>query len=226
MMLSIVIPTYNERENIAPLVTRLDNCLKDYEIIFVDDNSPDGTADEIRSLSGKYPVRVIGRKGKLGLTSAVVEGALAAKGGNVLVMDADLSHPPESAPLLSSALSSSDLVIGSRLAKGGGVENWPFHRKIISSVAEWLARLILGVRTTDPLSGFFAARKALFTKTRFRTKGYKLLLNMLADNPGIRISEVPYVFKDRYAGKTKLGALEIFNYLLDLLRIRFGHRTA
>ena len=222
-MLSLVIPTYNERDNVEPLVRRLGLALRsDYEIIFVDDNSPDGTADEITSLSGKYPLRLIRRKGKGGLTSAVVEGAAAAKGQSVVVMDADLSHPPEKVPELARALSESDLAVGSRMARGGGVENWPFHRKIISSSAEFLARLMVDCRTSDPLSGFFAARKGLFQKTKFRTRGYKLLLNLLADNPGISIRDVPYLFRDRNAGKTKLGAGEVFNYLADLARIRFG----
>ncbi len=223
-MLSIIIPTYNERENLAPLVSRLEKALEsEHEIIIVDDNSPDGTADAALALAKDVPsLRLVRREGKKGLTSAVLAGAAAAKGEIILVMDADLSHPPESVPALASALAGSDLAIGSRLMKGGGVESWPTHRRMISRGADSLARLVLGIRCSDPLSGFFAVRKSVLAGTRFRTKGYKLLLNILADNRSIRVAEVPYMFRDRHAGKTKLGAFEMLNFLFDLLRIRFG----
>lgn len=224
MMLSIIIPTYNERENLAPLVSRLEKALgAGHEIIIVDDNSPDGTAEEALALSRDHPsLRLVRREGKKGLTSAVLAGAEAAKGDSILVMDADLSHPPEAAQALASALETSDLVIGSRLMEGGGVEKWPLHRKLISKGADLLARLVLGIRCSDPLSGFFAMKRGLLSGTRFRTKGYKLLLNILYDNRSVRVVEVPYVFRDRFAGRTKLGALEMLNFLFDLLRIRFG----
>ncbi len=223
-MLSIIIPTYNERENLAPLVSRLEKALEsEHEIIIVDDNSPDGTADAALALAKGVPqLRLVRREGKKGLTSAVLAGAAAAKGEIILVMDADLSHPPESVPALASALAGSDLAIGSRLMKGGGVESWPMHRRMISRGADSLARLVLGIRCSDPLSGFFAVRKSVLAGTRFRTKGYKLLLNILADNRSIRVAEVPYMFRDRFAGKTKLGAFEMLNFLFDLIRIRFG----
>ncbi len=223
-MLSIIIPTYNERENIAPLVSRLEKALEsEHEIIIVDDNSPDGTADAVEKLRRDYPaLRLVKRAGKKGLTSAVLAGADAAKGESLVVMDADLSHPPESVPSLASALESSDLVIGSRMMKGGGVEKWPIHRRMISKGADSLARLVLGIKCSDPLSGFFAVRKSVLAGTRLRTKGYKLLLNILADNRSIRVAEVPYMFRDRFAGKTKLGASEMLNFVFDLFRIRFG----
>jgi dolichol-phosphate mannosyltransferase len=219
-MLSVVIPTYNERGNLEPLITRLAGALgPGSEIVIVDDNSQDGTAAAAEALAEKFPVRLVKRQGKLGLASAVVSGVAAAKGDVIVVMDADLSHPPEKAPELAAALADCDLAIGSRLMAGGKVETWPLHRKMISWGAESLARIVLGVKVSDPLSGFFAVRKEFFLKTRFRAKGYKLLLNVLADNPGIRIREIPYVFSDRHAGETKLGAGEIINYLLDLFRI-------
>lgn len=219
-MLSVIIPTYNERGNVEALIPRLAALLPPgSEIIIVDDNSPDGTAAAVEALAAKCPVRVVKRQGKLGLTSAVVAGAAAAKGGSIAVMDADLSHPPEKVPELAAALADCDIAIGSRLIAGGGVERWPFHRRLISWGAESLARILLGVRVSDPMSGFFAVRKSVFVKTKFRTKGYKLLLNILADNPRIRVREIPYVFSDRHAGETKLGAAEIVNYLLDLFRI-------
>ena len=223
-MISIIVPTYNEKENVELLVSALEKCMgAEHEIIIVDDNSPDGTGALVKKLSKKYPsLRLLRREKKDGLTGAVVAGVDAARGQDIVVMDADLSHPPKKVPELASELGKSPIVIGSRNMKGGGVQTWPFHRKVISKGAELLAFLILGVKSTDPMSGFFAIKKPLFRKTRFRAKGYKLLLNILADNKSAKISEVPYFFKDRHAGKTKLGGGEILNYLLDLLRIRFG----
>jgi dolichol-phosphate mannosyltransferase len=106
--------------------------------------------------------------------------------------------------------------------KGGGAQNWPFHRKLISDTAHLLAKLVLGVKSSDSLSGFFAIRKDIFLRTRLRTKGYKLLLNILFDNPGIKVRDVPYFFSDRKAGKTKLGMGEMARFLSDLFSIRFG----
>jgi dolichol-phosphate mannosyltransferase len=223
-MLSIIVPTYNERDNIALLVRRLEAALEgEHEIIVVDDSSPDGTAALVRELSGKFPaLRLVSRSSKAGLTGAIVAGAAAAKGEMLLVMDADLSHPPEKAAELWHALGDADIAVGSRMAAGGGVESWPLHRRLISKSAEMMARLTLGISCSDPLSGFFAVRRDVFLRTRFRTKGYKLLLNILADNRKARLAEVPYVFRDRHAGKTKLGAGEIFRFIADLFRIRFG----
>jgi dolichol-phosphate mannosyltransferase len=221
-MLSIIIPTYNERQNISDLVGKL-NAAIDCEIVFVDDNSPDGTALEIEKISERCRnVCLVKRPGKLGLTGAIVEGVRASSGDILVVMDADLSHPPEKIPALIASLKSNDLAVGSRMLRGGGVKSWPIHRRLISRAAEALARAVLGVRCTDPLSGFFALKRGIIENTRFRTRGYKLLLNIIYDNPGIKIAEVPYVFSDRQAGKTKLGMIEILAYPIDLLRIRLG----
>lgn len=223
-MFSVIIPTYNERANIGLLIPRLERLLQQkHEIIVVDDNSPDGTASIVESLSGKFPsVRLLKRSKKEGLSSAVAAGIGVAKGDSIVVMDADLSHPPELVQPLVAALSGYELVIGSRFMKGSGVKTWPFHRKAMSKGAEMLARVLLGVKNTDPLSGFFAARKGIFQKTRIRTKGYKILVNVLVDNPGLKVKEIPYVFSDRHAGKTKLGIGESIVYLLDLVRIKLG----
>ncbi|MFH0737506.1 MAG: polyprenol monophosphomannose synthase [Candidatus Micrarchaeota archaeon] len=223
-MLSIIIPTYNERENIPLLISRLEASLcAEHEIIIVDDSSPDGTAVAVSEIAkNDKTVYLISRKAKTGLTGAVVEGVKAAKGDIIIVMDADLSHPPEAVPKLAEALKGADIAIGSRLAQGGGVESWPMHRKVISSGADTLARLLLGISCSDPMSGFFAMRRSAFLKIRFRSRGYKLLLNILADNPKAKVAEVPYTFKDRHAGKTKLGAGETINYVFDLLRIKLG----
>ena len=223
-MISIIIPTYNEHDNIHILLSRLaKSVLIEHEIIVVDDNSPDGTGDLVARFSKTLPkLRLIRRQEKKGLTSAIVAGVNAAKGNKIVVMDADLSHPPELIPSLISKLNTQDLVIGSRLIKGGGVENWSIHRKLISNGAEFLARLLLKVSVSDPLSGFFAVRRKVLNNTRFRTKGYKILLNILADNPKLELSEVPYIFKDRCAGETKLDSKEMITYVFDLIRLKLA----
>lgn len=223
-MLSILIPTYNERANIAPLVRSIEGALKsEHEIIIIDDGSPDGTSEEVLRLAKEVPcLRLVHRKGRQGLTSAIVDGLRASKGDRIAVMDADLSHPSSLLPQMESGLKDHDIVVGSRRMKGGGVETWPFHRKLISGGAHLLAAIFVRPRCSDPLSGFFAARRVIMLKTRFRTKGYKLLLNILADNRDAHVAELPYMFKDRAWGQTKLGSLEILNFIADLLRIDFG----
>ena len=223
-MLSILIPTYNERANILPLVRAIEASVKvEHEIIIIDDNSPDGTANEVKKAKAQCAsIRLIRRAGRLGLTGAVHAGLLESRGDRIIVMDADLSHPAESLPRMYAMLDDADIVIGSRLMKGGEVENWPIHRKLISDAAHILAIIFVNPRCSDPLSGFFAARREVMLATRFRTKGYKLLLNIIADNRDARISEIPYTFKDRIAGKTKLDSIEILNFIVDLMRIDFG----
>ncbi len=223
-MLSILIPTYNERENILPLVRAIEASVKgEHEIIIIDDNSPDGTGEEVMKAKGVCAsIRLVERVGRLGLTGAVLAGLKESTGDRIIVMDADLSHPPAALPRMAAMLDDADIVVGSRLMKGGEVENWPIHRKLISEGARILAMVFVNPRCSDPLSGFFAARRGLMLKTRFRTKGYKLLLNIIADNRDARISEIPYKFKDRVAGKTKLDSMEILNYVADLIRIDFG----
>jgi dolichol-phosphate mannosyltransferase len=137
-------------------------------------------------------------------------------------MDADLSHPPNKINEFVYSLKESDLIIGSRNLPGGSVEEWPFHRKIISWGATVLAQLLVNSKISDPMSGFFAIKKKYFLKTRFRVKGYKILLNILADNPNIKIKEIPYVFRNRFAGTTKLGMYEMAIYLIDLAKIWLG----
>ncbi|MFN7991399.1 MAG: polyprenol monophosphomannose synthase [Candidatus Micrarchaeia archaeon] len=222
-MLSILLPTYNESENIGLVIEAIEKAVPaPHEIIVIDDGSPDGTARVVKGLMGRFPsLRLLERGGKLGLTSAIAAGVSASKGEAILVMDADLSHPPSAIPAMASALADSGLAVGSRLIEGGGVQSWPLHRRLISLCAGILCSLLLNPRCSDPLSGFFAVRKDVFLRTRIRTRGYKILMNIIADNRGIRISEVPYVFRDRHAGKTKLGSKEIVTYLGDLYRVAF-----
>lgn len=224
-MISIVIPTYNEKENIELLIDRIEKAMnrytKDFEIVIVDDNSPDGTWKLVERLNKeKKFVKLLKRSGKLGLTSAVLDGVKNANGDKIIVMDADLSHPPEKLPEIAKELENNDLVIGSRNIKSGGSKDWPIHRKIISVGATSLAKIVLGIKSSDPMSGFFGVKKSIIENTKFKTKGYKILLNILAYNKNIKIKEIPYMFEDRHAGKTKLGNQEILTYVQDLISLK------
>jgi dolichol-phosphate mannosyltransferase len=224
-LLSVIIPTYNEAGNVKLLSKRLRAAFNgvDHEIIFVDDNSPDQTAEMIRSLPEfSKSIFLIQRPAKLGLSSAVDEGAKSAKGEWILVMDADLSHSPETAKSLFEKKEGNDLVVASRNISGSQKVRWPVSRDMISKGAEALCRPLVGNHTTDPLSGFFMIRREILQKTKVRVRGYKILLNILHDNPALNIADIPYSFGPRYSGKTKLDKGEIINYLFDLARIKFG----
>lgn len=221
-LLSIILPTYNEQSNITPLITSLSKSFQGvkYEIIFVDDNSPDNTARTIRSLPGfNKIIKLIQRAGKLGLASAVSEGVEAAKGEWILVMDGDLSHPPEVARKMFDLKEKFDLVIASRNVHGSGNHTFSTHRNFISKGAEFLCRPFVGNKTTDPMSGFFLIQKDIFNKTKIRVKGYKILLNLLYDNPKLKIKDIPYTFAARHSGKTKLNSMEVINYIFDLVSL-------
>lgn len=220
---SIVVPTYCERENLPILVERLAKALKGikYEIVVVDDNSPDGTAEVARRLSSKYPVRVFVRPGKLGLASAVLTGIRLARGKYVVVMDADLQHPPEVVPQLISALKRADIAVASRFVRGGSAKGLRGLRYLVSRVA-WLLSPLAHPRVfvvRDSMSGFFAIRRELVLGTRLRAIGYKILLEILAKCPWRRVLEVPYVFGERVYGRSKLGRGEVINYLVLLLLV-------
>ena len=224
-MISIIIPTYNERENIELLIGKIkdqsNKINEELEIIIVDDNSPDGTWKMVQEMGTKDKrIRLVKRAGKLGLATAVLDGVKKASGDKIIVMDADLSHPAEKLPEFAEWLREVDLVIGSRNIRGGGSDDWPIYRKIVSMGATFLANIVLGVWESDPMSGFFGVKKKIIENTKFKAKGYKILLNILAYNKGIKIKEIPYMFKDRYAGETKLGSGEIVTYLKDLYSLR------
>jgi len=212
--ISIIVPTYNESENIKPLLERLGKTLKqhDYEILVVDDNSPDGTADIAENLSEEYPVRIIHRPGKSGLASAVIEGIGKAEGDIVGVIDADLQHPPELVVQLSRAIiEGNDIAIASRYIKGGGIENWSLLRRIASKGAILLARPLTKVH--DPASGYFFIDKKVAMEIAFKPAGFKILLEILVKGSYERTKEIPYVFSERRGGKSKLGLMEYARYL-------------
>lgn len=218
MRVTIVLPTYNESSTLPLLLPRLGEAVSRArlkgEVIVVDDASPDGTAEIASRLGAQLretlPVTVIVRPGKAGLASAVLEGVRRSRGDVVVVMDGDLSHPPEIVPRLIEAMAGgADIAVGSRYTAGGGIERWPVWRRALSLGATHLARLLLRVPVCDPMSGFFAARREVFERTHLEETGYKILLEILVRQRGIRVREVPYRFSDRAGGRSKLDAAEV-----------------
>lgn len=229
---SIVIPTLNERENIIELLKRLERCgLRNYEIIVADENSPDGTADAVSAYAaaGHPEVRVILNDGTPGLSPSIVKGFEAARGEILCCMDGDLQHDVGSLPgVLSEFGGGADFVIGSRYVKGGGfAERWNPCRILISRTATLMARVMLGVRVADPMSGFFAVRRELFEELRpqLSPRGFKIMLELLhlavnRKGSAIRVVEHGIIFNRRRHGTSKLSARVITQYLQMLLELR------
>jgi len=221
---SVIIPTYNEKDNIAPLLARIDKALSgyDYEVLIVDDNSSDGTIEIASELASRYPVKVIVRQNQRGLATAVVHGLRAASGRIIGVMDADLQHPPEVIPELIKALQGgADMVVASRYIEGGGCPNWGLSRKIISRVALVISHLLLPSTrpVKDPLSGFFMFRRQNVDPEKLKPIGYKISLEVMLTGRFQRVVEVPYIFEDRSAGKSKLNPGQQLDYLRHLLSL-------
>ncbi|GGF23024.1 dolichol monophosphate mannose synthase [Aliidongia dinghuensis] len=222
--LTVVIPTMNERDNVAPLVERLDHALAGvaWEAIFVDDDSTDGTREEIGRLSridGR--IRCLHRIGRRGLSSACIEGIQASLAPFVAVMDADLQHDEALLPRMLDCLRQEplDLVVGSRYVEGGGVGNWDKRRVGISGFATRLGRLVLKVEIADPMSGFFMIRRDAFDRAvrSMSAVGFKILVDLLASSSRpVRLKELPYQFRERHAGESKLDAFVAWEYLVLL----------
>jgi dolichol-phosphate mannosyltransferase len=216
--ISIIIPTYKEKENIGLLVERIHNSLSkyDYEIVIVDDNSADGSEELVADLSTKYPVKIIVRKNKRGLSSAVVDGITSTSSENVIVMDADLQHPPEVLPSIVKALETHDFVMASRYIKGGSPGEWKLSRKIVSKGATLLA-LPIAPKVKDPMSGFFGFKRAAADITSLSPTGWKIGLEILARSKFKAVTEVPYTFIARARGESKLSRRIMGEYLRQLL---------
>jgi dolichol-phosphate mannosyltransferase len=220
----------NERENIEPVIESLTTCLPDiaWEVIFVDDDSRDGTSEHIRALARHdRRVRCIQRIGRRGLATACVEGVLASSSPYVAIMDADLQHDERLLPRMLEALESGrlDLVIGSRHVAGGGLGNWSGTRIRISGIATRLARLIYKADIADPMSGFFMCRREVFEGAvrHLSAQGFKILLDLLASYPKpLRIRELPYTFRERQHGESKLDTLIAWEYGMLIADKLFG----
>jgi dolichol-phosphate mannosyltransferase len=218
--LSIVVPTYNERDRLPDLVAAVFEAYTsanlEAELIIVDDNSPDGTGALADELATRHRLQVIHRRGKLGLGTAVIEGFEAATAPIVGVIDADLSHPPLLLPKMLAVMreSGADLVIGSRYIPGGGTRNWPFGRLALSRLACLLARPLTPVK--DATSGFFLIRRDLARGVRISAGGFKICLELLVRGRPSSVAEVPYVFEGRTAGESKMNFKEALGYLEQL----------
>jgi dolichol-phosphate mannosyltransferase len=223
--LSVVVPTFNERGNVAELLRRLEAALagRSWEVIFVDDDSPDGTADLVRELGQRDDrVRCIQRIGRRGLSSACIEGMLSSTAPYQAVIDADLQHDETLLPRMLDALKGgdADIVVGSRYLATGGLGDWQASRARISRLATRLSRLVLHGDLTDPMSGFFMIRREAFA-ARVRALsgiGFKILLDLFASSAQpLRYLELPYQFRSRVAGESKLDSQAVWEYFMLLL---------
>ncbi len=216
--LSIIVPTFNEKENVPLLIERVAVALQgvDYEIFFVDDNSRDGTADAINAQSVKYPVRVLVRKDKRGLASAVVDGIKQSDSEFIIVMDADLQHPPEILPAIYRALQTNEFVMGSRYARGGSPGEWTLVRKIVSFGANLLA-LPLVPKIKDRVSGLFGFRREALDVNTLSPVGWKIGLEIAVRGKYKSMTEVPYTFSPRAKGTSKLSRKIIWQYVQQLV---------
>jgi dolichol-phosphate mannosyltransferase len=229
--LTIVVPTFNEHANIVPLLERLNAVLAGiaWEAIFVDDDSPDGTADAVREAARRdVRVRCIQRIGRRGLAGACIEGILASSAPYVAVMDADLQHDEAILPQMLEALRNDgcDMVVGSRYIQGGGVGDWSAQRQRASSLATRLAHLVTKTDIADPMSGFFMLRRMVFERVMrgLSTQCFKILLDILAtaERP-LRIKEIPFHFRQRVAGESKLDTLVAWEFAMLLADKLVGH---
>ena len=228
---SVIVPTFNERDNVVEMVRRVGDCLRDFawEIIFVDDDSPDGTADLVRQLGAKDArIRCVQRIDRRGLSSASVEGMLASSAPYLAVIDGDLQHDERLLPqmLAELKLGEVDMVVGSRFAPGGGTGDWATGRVRLSKYGMRLSRMLVPDTLADPMSGFFMLRRSVFEAAvrKLSTIGTKILMDLFASAPKpLRFKEMPYNFRLRQAGDSKLDSATAWEYAMLLLDKLFGH---
>ncbi len=227
---SLVVPTYNESENAELLVEHLTKALDEkfagkYEIIFVDDNSPDGTSEVVKALAHRFPqVRLMVRTKERGIASAAVRGWQAARGEVLGLIDGDLQHPVEVLPkLLSNIEKGDEIAVASRYTAHGGVGNWGPYRRFVSRFSAKLSHIIIPEMTkqvNDPGSGCFALRRQVIEERLLQPRGIKTLLEVLVKGQATKISEVPYTFQLRERGETKVSSRLFFEYLTHLFELR------
>lgn len=229
--LSVIVPTFNERANVLEMVQRLQESLAGHcwEVIFVDDDSPDETAQFVREIGQRdNRVRCIQRIGRRGLSSACIEGMLASSAPYLAVIDGDLQHDETLLPRMLSILKNEeiDILIGTRYAHGGGLGNWNQSRAAISRFATRLSRLVLKADLSDPMSGFFMLRREAmdYSVRKLSGIGFKILVDLFASSPHpLRFKELPYEFRTRKVGESKLDTQAVWGYVMLLLDKLVGH---
>ncbi|MBU6215498.1 MAG: glycosyltransferase [Acidobacteria bacterium] len=231
-VLSVVTPTFNEAENLPLLVAALQESLAGlpHEIIVADDDSPDGTWEIAERLGEADPsVRVVRRFHDHGLSTAVLDGMSVARGRVLAVIDADLQHDPAILPEMVAALDDgrADVVVGSRATEGGGYGDWAASRRLVSWVATFIARVVLRVSVSDPMSGYFALTRSAYERgaAGINPRGFKILLEFIGRDRDLRVLEVPYEFRNRVHGETKLNRSVIRSYLLAVAELRLGRQV-
>jgi dolichol-phosphate mannosyltransferase len=229
----VIIPTYNEKENIAAILKAIHNLQQDFHVLVIDDGSPDGTADIVRSLQPEYPGTVFleERRGKLGLGTAYIHGfkwAIAKGYSYIFEMDADFSHNPSDLPRLYEACAhgGADVAVGSRYIKEGGVVNWPSNRIALSKGASYYTRMILWMPVNDPTAGFVCYRREVLEsinleEIHFIGYAFQIEMKFAAWKLGFRIKEVPIIFKDRKYGDSKMSKGIIKEGVLGVLQLRW-----
>ena len=234
---SIIIPTYNESENIIQVLKSIGEHLPEdiaTEALVVDDNSPDGTGKIVEDYINDtqngtgYAIEVIHRKSKSGLSSAILDGIQHSTGETIVIMDSDFSHPPKIIPQLIEGIKTSkcDIVIASRFVPGGAINGWSTKRKLISKTAKGIAKAGLGVNESDPMSGFFAFRRKILEGIKLDAIGYKVLLEILVKTKDIKIKEIPYTFTNRTLGYSKLDSSTMLDYVRAVWKLyRYGHKV-
>lgn len=222
--IDIIIPTYNESENIENMINALEEVFSnnsiDGKIIVVDDNSPDKTGEIAKNMMGIYGnIKVVIRNNNRGLSPSVVEGFFHCESDIICVIDCDFSHPPELIPVFCEKISNGcDIVFGTRYAAGGTITGWSIKRKIISGGATFLAKVVVSC-SSDPVSGFFAIRRDVVEGVPLFPRGYKIGLEILGKGNWTKYCEVSYEFRDRENGQSKLGIREILEYLIQIFDI-------
>lgn len=229
----VIIPTYNEKENIYKLIDEIVNLQYEFNVCIVDDNSPDGTAAIVEKMKSEHPkknqIHLIKRAGKLGLGTAYKTGikyGLDNKFEIIFTMDADFSHHPKYLPDFISKLKDNDIVIGSRYVPGGGTLNWGLHRKVLSGTANLFAKFMLGLKSNDNTAGYRGYRKIVFEKVcldDILSEGYSFLVEMIfrCSQNNFKIGETPIIFADREKGTSKISKQEIFKAIKTIFRLKF-----
>lgn len=234
MLYSVILPTYNERENLPIIYYLIDKVFNEaklsYEVVIVDDSSPDNTLEVAQAIQKSYGdkhVQIVSRKGKLGLGTAYIAGLKAAKGDRIVLMDADLSHHPKFIPQMVQLMDETkvEIVTGTRYALGGGVYGWDMKRKLTSKGANFLADFLLNPGVSDLTGSFRLYERKVLEQVlpQIQCKGYAFQMEIIvrSKKAGFKVNEVPITFVDRIYGESKLGTKEIIMYIQGLIQLFF-----